>query len=382
MADKPQISSAKKRPRKVAFVMGKMNPGGAKTLAMQYFSHANRGEMQIHFICDSDSTAVPEDEIVQMGGEVHYVAPYQRILANMRDMRSLFVSERYDVVHAFGSTMNVFSMAVAKISGVPVRVSESLSMAHGREPKTIIKKILRPTSKLFATDYVSCGEDCGRWQFGDKAFDDGRVVVFKTAIDARANAFDADLRARTREELGFDDQLVVGFIGRFAAQKNPLFLIEIFKEVCRLDPTAVLLLVGDGPLRESMFGAIQDAGLDEHVQYLGLQENIVKYYQAMDCFVLPSLYEGLPIVGLEAQCSGLPVYFSDTITREVAFCDLCDFLPLEGPAREWAHRIVARHKKRGPRDDKSALAVEGGFDSRAEAIRLQRYYADRLKGMK
>lgn len=363
---------------KVAFVMGKMDSGGKKTLAMQYFLNFDPEACKVHFICDSDSNSVPEDEIAENGGVVHYIAPYQRILENMSDMKRIFKEEQFDVVHAFNSTMNLFSLLVAKSTGVPVRISESLSMAHEREPKTYLKLFLRKFSGLFATHLMSCGEDCGRWQFGDRRFGSGDVAVFKTAIDSKKCSFDPDLRKSVRGELGIsEDDLVVGFIGRFVPQKNPVFLMEVMREVLSLDYSAKMVLVGDGELKGEMFSVL-DPEENESVKYLGRREDIVGFYQAMDCFLLPSLYEGLPVVGLEAQCAGCEVFFSDEVTREAAFCDLGHFLPLSWSPEEWANEVVGSCKSRSERMSNAAACIDAGYDSGAEAKRLQAYYADAI----
>lgn len=364
----------KTAPRKVGVVLGKLNPGGKKTLSMQYLRNVDQAKVQFHFICDADSVNVPEAEIMDCGGVVHYVAPYQKIFSNMRDMYGLFRREHFDIVHAYNSTMNVFPMAVAKAARIPIRISESLSMAHEKEPKTVIKMALRPFSGLFATHFLACGSDCGKWQFGERAFEEGRIEVFKTAVDAGSNSFDPELRASTRKSLGVEDSFLVGFIGRFEAQKNPLFIIEVFSAIRDIEPSAMLLLIGDGSLRESMTQKISELGVADNVRYLGIQEDIVRFYQAMDCFLLPSLYEGLPVVGLEAQCSGLPVYFSSNITREVAFCDLGHFFSLDLSPDEWAARIVDDYRKRSMRSGQSELAIANGFDSKCEGERLQSYY--------
>ena len=170
---------ASKWPMKVAFIMGKMDSGGKKTLAMQYFLNFNPAKVEVHFVCDADSNAVPADEIGAHGGRVHMIAPYQNIAKNMADMRALFRREGFDILHAYNSTMNLFSLCVAKKCGIPMRISESLSMANEREAKTALKLVLRRLLKLYATHYMSCGEDCGRWQFGDALFDAGRVDVFR-----------------------------------------------------------------------------------------------------------------------------------------------------------------------------------------------------------
>lgn len=371
-----------KRPIKVAFIEGKMNSGGKKTLSMQYFLNFDPAEVAVHFICDSDSNAVPTEEIEAHGGCVHIIAPYQNIAKNMSDMTDVFKREQFDVLHAYNSTMNLFPLRVAKKCGIPVRISESLSMANEREPKTVLKLVLRRFSKLYATHFMSCGEDCGRWQFGDTLFDAGKVDVFKTAIDSRKNSFDPALRSRTRAELGVaDDELLAGFIGRFAAQKNPMFLMEIVDELCKLNPKAKFLLIGDGEYREQMLSYMDSNGFADRVIYLGRKEDIVGYYQAMDCFLLPSLYEGLPVVGLEAQCAGADVFFSSEITPEASFCELGHFLPLTDGAKKWAERINATFISMRKRTSHSDECIAAGFDSRAEASRLQDYYANALAEM-
>ncbi len=364
---------------KVAFIEGKMNSGGKKTLSMQYFLNFDPAKVEVHFICDSDSNAVPTEEIEAHGGRVHIVAPYQNIVKNMSDMSDVFKREQFDVLHAYNSTMNLFPLLVAKKCGIPVRISESLSMANEREPKTMLKLILRRFSRLYATHYMSCGEDCGRWQFGDALFNEGKVDVFKTAIDSRKNSFDSALRAKTRAELGLaDDELLVGFIGRFAAQKNPMFLMEIVGELCRFKPKAKFLLIGDGEYKEQMFAYMNANGFADRVMYLGRREDIVGFYQAMDCFLLPSLYEGLPVVGLEAQCAGVDVFFSSEITPEAAFCELGHFLPLSIGAEGWAEEINAACACGKERRSRTDECIAAGFDSRVEALRLQSYYANAL----
>lgn len=370
------------RPIKVAFIEGKMNSGGKKTLTMQYFLNFDPKKVDIHFICDSDSNAIPVQEIERHGGHVHVITPYQSIFKNMSDMETVLRNEDFDVLHAFNSTMNVFPLRVAKKCGIPVRISESLSMANELEPKTFLKLILRKFSKVYATHYMSCGEDCGRWQFGDELFEAGGVDVFKTAIDSRKNSFDSALRKKVRSELGIaEDELLAGFIGRFAAQKNPLFLMEVVGELCKLNPKVRFLLIGDGEYKEQMLSFMEGSGFADRVIYLGRREDIVGFYQAMDCFLLPSLYEGLPVVGLEAQCAGADVFFSTEITPEASFCELGHFLPLNNGAKKWAEEINATYLAGKARRSYAEECIAAGFDSEAEARKLQDYYAKALAEM-
>ena len=365
---------------RVAIIGGKIDSGGKKNLIMEYYRHIDRNNMQFDFICDSDSQAIPYEEIERLGGRVYEIAPYQNILKNMSDMKKLFKENKYPVVHAYNSTMNLFPMYVAKRCDVPVRISESLSMAHEGDWKTIIKKMLRPMSKWFANYYMSCGDDCGRWQFGDKLFDAGKVDVFKTVINTEFNAFNPELRDKTRKEFGWEDSIVIGHIGRFTAQKNSVHLIEIFAAIARKEPKAVLCLIGDGELKEDMMCKIKELGIENQVDYLGRREDIQQFYNAMDCFLLPSLYEGLPVVGLEAESCGLPMFFSTEVTREANACELGHFIGLDESSDVWADEILKACKENMPiRRSHAKEVADAGFDSASEAMRMQRYYFDAIE---
>ena len=293
----------------------------------------------------------------------------------MIDIYRLCKNNKYPVMHAYNSTMNLFPMSIAKITGVPVRISESLSMAHKNDWKTVLKKVLRPMSRLFANYYISCGNDCGRWQFGDKLFSEGRVDVFKTVIDTKFNAYNADIRAQTRKKFGWEEKIVIGHIGRFTAQKNTLRLIEIFASIADKEENAVMCLIGDGELKDRMMVRVKELGLEKRIDYLGRREDIQQFYNAMDAFLLPSLYEGLPVVGLEAESCGLPVFFSTEVTREANACELGNFISLDASNNEWAEEILRIVKENmAIRRDHSNQVAEAGFDSVSEALRIQKYY--------
>lgn len=232
---------------RIAVVMGKMHSGGKKNLVMEYYRHINRQKIQFDFICDSDSNAIPEDEIRALGGKVFKITPYQNILKNMADMRKIFKEGHYKIVHGYNNTLNVFAMLAAKQAKVPIRINESISMgANSGDWKNGFKKILKPLNKLGATNYMANGETCGKWQFGARMFNSGRVKVFKTVIDASKNLYDPELRNKTRKNLNLKDNLVIGHIGRLTEQKNTLFLIDIFNAIQKIQPNARLLIVGVG----------------------------------------------------------------------------------------------------------------------------------------
>lgn len=362
---------------RVAIIGGKIDSGGKKNLIMEYYRHIDREKVQFDFICDSDSQAIPYEEIEALGGRVYEIRPYQHIIGNMIDIYKLCKQNNYKVMHAYNSTMNLFPMFIAKITGIPVRISESLSMAHEGDWKTVLKKILRPMSKWFANYYMACGEDCGRWQFGNKLFNAGKVDVFKTVINTEFNSFNPKLRDETRKEYGWKDKIVIGHIARFTAQKNSVHMIEIFGAIARKEPKAVLCLIGDGELKEKMLSKIKELDIERQVCYLGRREDIQKFYNAMDCFILPSLYEGLPVVGLEAESCGLPMFFSKEVTREANACELGHFIGLDESVDLWADEILKACKENMPiRRSHAKEVANAGFDSASEAKRMQKYYYD------
>ena len=360
-------------PERIGVIMGKMHSGGKKNLVMEYYRHIDRNKYQFDFICDEDSNSIPKEEIELLGGRVYIVPRYQNIISNILAIKKICKKNKYKIVHGYNGTMNIFGLFAAYLARVPVRINESISMAHKSDKKTFLKKILKPFSRYFSTNFVANGEQCGQWQFTN-LYNQGKVTIFKTVIDTTKNAYSPELRDKCRKEFNLEDNFVVGHIGRLTAQKNTLFVIDIFKEILSLKNNAKLLIIGDGDLRDEMLSHISEYGIQDNVLYLGRREDIRQFYNAMDCFLLPSLYEGLPVVGVEAQCCGLPVYFSKEISVESSGCDdLGYFLSLDNPATEWAHVIVNTFEN-SVRRDHSDVIKEKGFDSEFESNKLAKYY--------
>ena len=358
---------------RIAVIMGKMHSGGKKNLVMEYYRHIDRNKIQFDFICDEDSNAIPTDEIESLGGRVYVIPPYQKIFANIKAITRICRENKYKIVHGYNGTMNIFSLYAAWRAGVPVRINESISMAHSADKKTILKNVLKPFSRCFSTHYMANGEECGKWQFG-KLYAQGKVAIFKTVINTEENKFDPVLREQCRKEFGLEGNVVIGHIGRLTAQKNTLFIIDIFNEIAKIEDKAKLLIIGDGELREAMLVKIEEYGIKDKVLYLGRREDIKQFYNAMDAFLLPSLYEGLPVVGVEAECCGLPMFFSEEIPKESSPCDdLGMFIGLDRSASEWAHSVKNKIEKVN-RTDHSDSVKNAGFDSSVEAEKLLKYY--------
>lgn len=360
---------------KVAISVNKCDSGGQKSLVMAYMRNFDKSRIQFDLIVDADSNSIPYEEMKELGGGLYVIPPYQKIVAHMKALRKLFKGNKYDVLYAANNTMNLFPLFVAYRSGIKVRVSESLTMASPLEKKkTAMKTVLKQFSHLYCNYFMANGRDCGIYQFGKKAYEDGKIAIFLTPVDAKANTFDSSLREETRHKFGWEDKIVYGFIGRFAAQKNPLFLLDIFHEISKKQKNAHFVIIGAGDLEQKMLEKIERLELSDKVSWLGRREDIRQFYNAFDAFLLPSIYEGLPVVGIESQASGLPVFFSDVITNEAAIAELGHFISLKKSAEEWADIVIYETKKAMPvRRGREQDLRDAGYDAVSETLRLTEY---------
>lgn len=319
-----------KKPIIVAQVMGKWLGNGVESVIMNYYRHLDHSKVQFDFICDEDSTRIPYDEIKKLGGRVFLVPKYQNLPKYLKSLEKLFKKNQYRIVHSNINTLSVFPLYAAKKAGVPIRISHSHSTSNPKEWKrNLIKNILRPFSKRYATDYFACSELAGRYLFGNKAFDQGKVKIIHNAIDVDKFKFDEVARMKLRKELGIKDStIVIGHVGRFVQQKNHTFLVDVFKEYHKKNPDSKLLLVGSGPLEDEIKKKVERLGLKDSVLFLGQRDDINKLYSLMDIFCFPSLYEGLGLALIEAQVNGLECLASSqvpvetNIGRKISFIDL------------------------------------------------------------
>ena len=367
-----------KEPIRVAHIIGKWLGGGVESVVMNYYRHIDRTKIQFDFICDEDSTNIPYEEIKKLGGKVILVPPYQKVFKYHKKLKEVLKSGGYKIVHSHINTLSVFSLFAAKCAGVPVRIAHSHSTTNKKEKKkNLLKQVLRPFSKVFATDYMCCSELAGRWLFGNKEYDNGNVYLLNNAIDLDKFKYDEEKRKEKRKELNIeDDTLVIGHVGRFVEQKNHRFLIDIFNEVHKQKENSILLLAGQGPLMEEMKEKVKILGIEDSVKFLGQRNDINELYQAFDVFCLPSLYEGLPVVGVEAQATGLLCIFSDDMTKETKVLDTTEFLSLNQSVEEWTYTILKKYKSFKRKNCINEISKKD-FNIKKEANKLtQKYYEE------
>lgn len=361
---------------KVAIVMGKFTSGGIKSVITNYYSNVDRNKISFDLLIDNNSPIDDYSEIEAIGGRVCKISTLSNPFKYISQIYKLSKENKYDIIHGYVNALNVFSMFAGKMAGVPVRIAENLSSAHPGEKKTIVKNILKPFSKIFPTDLAACSKSCGEWLYGKKDIESGKVRIFNNAISLKKYTYDKELRDNVRNSLGLSDEnFVLGHIGRYQYQKNHNFLIDIFDEVYKRDKNSRLLLVGYGDLKEEIFNKINSLGLKDAVIDMGATENVAGLYNAMDVFVLPSFYEGLPVVGIEAQATGLPCVFSTEVTKETGVIPDTKFVELSENKEKWADEIL-KIRDNYKRVNTEKYIIDAGFDIETEGRKLQDYYFD------
>ncbi len=370
----------KKEPIRIAQIIGKWVGGGVEAVVMNYYRHIDKTKIQFDFICDNDSTNIPYEEIESLGGRVILIPPYQKIFKYHKELKRILKEGNYKIVHSHINTLSVFPLYAAKCAGVTVRIAHSHSTTNKRErKKNLMKQVLRPFSKKYATHYFCCSELAGRWLFGDKLYNQSKVFLLNNAIDLDKFKYNKKIRKEIRKELSIkDNTLVIGHIGRFVQQKNHAFLIEIFNEVHNQNSNSILLLAGQGPLEEEIKCKAKTLHIEDNIIFLGQRKDAYRLYQAFDIFLLPSLYEGLPVVGVEAQAAGLLCFFSSDMTKETKVLNTTTIISLEEDASNWASIILDKYDKFKRVDTKEEISING-FNIQKEAKKIEHKYLELTK---
>ena len=353
---------------RVAQVIGKWVGGGVEAVVMNYYRHIDHSKVQFDFICDEDSTDIPYEEIEKLGGKVIIVPPYQKIFKYQRALKKVLEEGNYKIIHSHINTLSVFPLRIAKKIGIPVRIAHSHSTTNKKEwKKNLLKQTLRPFSKVYATNYFCCSEYAGRWQFGNKTYDEKKVFLLKNAIEIEKFKYDEEIRKNKRKELNInDDTLVIGNIGRFVSVKNHS------NEVHKKNKNSLLLLVGQGPLRGEIERKVEKLDLSKNVIFLGQRSDVNELYQSMDIFALPSLYEGLGMVLLEVQANGLRAITSVFVPKEVNISKEITFKEMSS-IYDWVDEIISINTDR---TNNTKLLEDAGYDIKIEAEKLEKVYLE------
>ena len=364
-------------PIRVAQVVGRMMGGGVEATVMNHYRHIDRSQVQFDFIVQTDSTMVPKDEIESLGGRVFYVPPYSNPVKYVNACRKLFQQIHPRIVHSHMNAVSVFTLMAAKQAGVPVRIAHSHSTSNPNEKaKTLVKNVLRPFSKVYPTHLAACGDYSARWLFGDQTVDQGKVKIIRNAIELDRFAFDEEARTRLRKEIeASDDIRVIGQVGRFSAQKNQLFSLDVLAELVKKNPRVLLVFLGIGDDMDKVKAKAHDLGLSDHVRFLGMRSDVNEWYSAFDVLLFPSLYEGLPLTAVEAQVSGLPLVVSDKVPKEADLIpSLVRRISLDAGIESWVSAFDAHESDASGRVSHVQEIAKRGYAIHLSAAELVHWY--------
>ena len=348
-----------------------LDAGGAETFLMKVF-RALPEDYKLDFIVFR-SNGIYESEVVSLGGKIYKVPTHsEHPLRAFRSIYNIVKNNKYKNILKLSDTpIGVFDLVAARMAGAKHLCVRSCNAASDcSRVKTIINTVLRPLFNYLAKVKVAPSELAGRFTFGDTEFDKGNVTILRNGLNLSEYQFDKEKREIIREKYQIQNKFVIGNVGRFTSQKNHAFLLDVFREITKQNPDAILLLVGDGELKQQLVEKAKQIGVYDKIVFAGLQKDVVAYYSAMDVYVHTSLYEGMPNTIIEAQATNLNCLISDTITREANVTGLVSYLPLKDP-QIWASQV--KSTKMNNRQGISEEMCRNGYsidDVRANFCRL------------
>lgn len=353
--------------KKMVHIVGNLAPGGMGSFLMNLYRNIDREKVQFDFIVMGEKAVNYHEAAKELGATIYKVSGLsQNPVKYFLEIKNIIKKNQYDVVfrHTDVATIAI-DLIAARMGGAKRRIPHS----HSTDSKHLLAhKLLRPILVANATEYFACSEPAAEWMYGEKICNNKKYTLVKNGIGLNRYVYDPTIRSEKRKELGIEDEtLVVGHVGNFVYAKNHVFLLEIFAEVLKHNPQSKLLLAGDGELRKDIEKKVEELGIREKVVLLGTRNDIPQLLQAMDVYLFPSVYEGLPVALVEAQAAGLPCVISDTIAPESMMTNHIEAYSLQMSAEEWAKKVLdwSMHE----RVDSTDVLRDAGYDI-METVRM------------
>ena len=364
-----------KYPIRILQVVTTMNRGGLETMLMNYYRHIDRSKVQFDFLVHRDFEADYDKEVLSLGGQIYHLSKLNPISSSYKKKLDEFFKshQEYKVVHSHLDCMSGTPLKEAKKCHIPFRIAHAHSSNQTKDMKYPLKLIFKRNIVKNANYLFACGDQAGKWMFNTDNF-----KVLNNAIDAKIYSFNFNYRTDIRDEFTIPtDSLVIGHVGRFMNPKNHTFIIDIFNQFHKDHPNSYLMLVGEGELKTSIQDKVKILGLEDYVIFTGLRSDVNELLQAMDVFLFPSLYEGLPVSIIEAQAAGLPCLISNKVPIECKKTDLVYQLNLEDSVNVWSNKIyeLSHITHRNTYEE----IKQSGFDIVENAKWLENFYISLYK---
>ncbi|WP_368646159.1 glycosyltransferase family 1 protein [Alkalibacterium putridalgicola] len=347
---------------------------GISNVIINYYTSMDKSDMKIDFVFPKINHPQFEEIIKANNSNIYTLNmrkknPFTYVLK----LTKLIKENKYDIIHAHGNSSTLaLEMLASKMAGIEIRIS------HCHSTQTNIKHLRSLFNRMFKSSYnvgLACSKKAGEYLYEDQSFE-----VINNGIDIDKFQYDESARRYQREPLGLTNEKLIGHIGHFSYSKNHDFLIDVFQKLYEKDNNYRLLLIGDGKYKQDIEEKVSRLNLSEAVIFAGKRQDIPELLSAIDLFVMPSRFEGLPVTLIEAQAAHLPCYISDNITTEVKVTELVHFVPLDDNPEEWARCIDAEQvKDRISADNKyNSEIIKAGFSIKENASHLKQLYTDLL----
>lgn len=351
-----------------------MSNGVAAYISNYFINQTNKELFDVYFLVFTPSVCDRHNEILENNGKIVEMYMEKNVFKYLKKLNKFLKKEKFDIIHCHAPNYGALIMPLAKKNKIPVRITHSHVNKSGETfLKNIRNNIMSKICVSCSNYYFACSSLAGEWLFKKKKF-----YVVKNAINIEKYKFSSIDRKKIRNELNISKKFVIGEFGRLCNQKNQLFTIDIFYEFLKLNNNSVLLLAGDGPLENEIIKKISLLGIKDKVILLGSIKNLSPYYSALDFFLLPSTYEGLGIVLIEAQANGLNcLASSQVIPNDAKVSDLLSFEYLSKAPSSWANKITNAKRKNVIKDIQMS-----GYDIFKEANKLFEIYSQLLDNEK
>lgn len=365
---------------KILYVLTVLNKGGLETMIMNYYRNFDKTKFEFHFLVHRDSGYF-ENELIGDGAFIHRASPlsfsFRNFIKYRKELDIFFKNNHFDIVHVHNNSFGYFPLKYAKKHGSKIRIIHShISSLNDEKLKILLGKFLNKEIPFVATEFYACGIEAGKWMFGNRKFE-----VIKNAIDIEKYYFNQEIRELYLNIFNAKNTINIVNVGRFNTQKNHLFLLEVFAEIIKKNTNYKLFLVGDGELKTQILEKIKKLKIERNVELLGIRNDIPEILQAMDVFLFPSLFEGLPVSLVEAQATGIQCVISDGVPAEsILVKENVKVISLKENAEQWANKIL--EIKNFERKDVSKTIKEKGYDIKENAKKLEKKYRELVKSLK
>ncbi len=365
-----------KEPIRILQIVSSLNQSsGVLQVVLNWHRNMDKTKIQFDYLYFTEMPINCKTEIENLGGK-YYKIPYPSFIKPLifiKAVRQFFKTHKYTTIHSHVIHLSFFFYPIAKFYGIKNIFHHSHTTKWSDKFLNGLRnRFLFFWVRSFITKKLACSDFAGKFLFKKN------YTVINNGIDAEKFQFNQEVRNKFRKELNIENKFVIGHVGRFSHEKNHSFIVDIFNEIYKQNKNSVLLLVGDGPLKEEITQKVNKLNLSNNVIFTGTKNNVNDYYQAMDVFILPSFQEAFPVVGVESQASGLPCLFADTISKDVLICNSKQ-LGLNLSAEQWADEILKY--KNFIRKNESEILKQKGFDIKETSKKIKNIYLA-LSGIK